>query len=232
VETLSDARIDREHCDARNWNSPFQKAGISVDTDQPPRILLAEDDESAAQLLSDQFELDGCTVEVTPSGARLLELLEQREYQLLVLDPSLPGVSGLDVLFQLRARGSRLPVLILTGGAGAKDRAESLDAGADDCVSKPFSLDELAARVRALLRRGGQVVDRAAILEHVWGASMGMMTNLVDVYINYLRRKVDFDPRMKLIQTVRGLGYRIVSPEECVAAGPPPHDAATFSRFT
>lgn len=243
-------------------------------TNRPPRILLAVDDESVAQLLSDQFEADGYAVEVTPNGARLIELTEQRDYQLLVLDPSLPNVNGLDLLLQLRARGSRLPVLIVTGGH-VEDRVESLDAGADDCVTKPFSLNELAARVRALLRRSGaearavlrvadleldrlerkvqragravvltpkefavleclmchagQPVDRAAILEHVWGFQPRTMTNLVDVYINYLRRKVDPDPYVRLIHTVRGIGYRIVSPAEYAAAGHPPSGAATFS---
>jgi len=246
-----------------------------METNRPARILLAEDDESVAQMLCDRFESDGYAVEVTPSGARLLELLEQREYQLLVFDPDLPKVSGFDLLFQLRARGSRLPVLILTSGR-VEDRVKSLDTGADDCVAKPFSLDELSARVRALLRRSGagattvlrvadleldrldrkarragrvisltskefavleclmchagEPVDRAAIFEHGWGPQPKTMTNLVDVYINYLRRKVDFEPQARLIHTVRGIGYRVVSAAEGSPVGRPPSDAATLSH--
>lgn len=228
-----------------------------------PRILLAADDEAVVKLLCDHFESEGYTVEVTPSGARLLELVQQREYQLLILDPSLSGLSGLDFLLQLRSRGSNLPVLILAGSGRVEDRIAGLDAGADDCVAKPFSLYELAARVRALLRRGGaepssvlrvadleldrlerkvhragepifltpkefavleclmrhagQPVDRATIFEGIWGFSTPTMTNLVDVYINYLRRKVDSSSPLKLIQTVRGVGYRMISPQECPA---------------
>ena len=236
-----------------------------MDANRSPRILLAADDESVVKLLCGHFESEGYSMEVTPSGARLLELVQQREYQLLILDPSLSGVSGLDFLLQLRARGSNLPVLILVGSGRVEDRIAGLDAGADDCVVKPFSLYELAARVRALLRRGGeassvlrvadleldrlqrkvhraglpialtpkefavleclmchagQPVDRATIFERIWGFSTPTMTNLVDVYINYLRRKVDNSSPLKLIQTVRGVGYRMLSPAECTAPGP------------
>jgi two-component system OmpR family response regulator len=236
-----------------------------MDANRSPRILLAADDESVVKLLCDHFESDGYTMEVTPGGARLLELVQQREYQLLILDPSLSGLSGLDFLLQLRAQGSKLPVLILVGSGRVEDRVAGLDAGADDCVVKPFSLYELAARVRALLRRGGaepssvlrvadleldrlerkvhraglpialtpkefavleclmchagQPVDRATIFERIWGFSTPTMTNLVDVYINYLRRKVDNSAPLKLIQTVRGVGYRMISPAECSAPG-------------
>jgi DNA-binding response OmpR family regulator len=174
---------------------------------------------------------------------------------LVILDLTLPDMSGFEVLRDLRAIRPHLPVLILTGKESIADRVIGLDVGADDYMTKPFSFSELAARVRALLRRcdrpldsilrvgnleldriarsvhragrpveltpkefalleylmlnAGTMVSRSAIMRFVWKLSADTLTNVVDVYINYLRRKIDLGATDKLIHTVRGSGYRI-----------------------
>jgi DNA-binding response OmpR family regulator len=173
----------------------------------------------------------------------------------MILDLNIPKIDGLTVLRQVRSKKETLPILILSSRTKVEERAGGLDLGADDYLVKPFSYQELSARVRALLRRGrrpaetvlrygdlemnrvervvrrgeklidltskefalleyllrnaGRPVSRNLIIEHVWNLSFDTMTNVVDVYINYLRKKIDegFDP--KLIQTVRGVGYRL-----------------------
>jgi DNA-binding response OmpR family regulator len=175
------------------------------------------------------------------------------------LDLVLPKVDGLDVLKHIRGRKPSPPVLILSGRARVEDRVKGLDLGADDYLTKPFSFSELAARVRALLRRNpksfdiilrvgdleldraervvsragrridltprefalleylmrnaGRSVTRAMIIEHVWNFSFDTMTNVVDVYINYLRKKVDQGFEQKLIHTVRNVGYELATGE-------------------
>jgi two-component system copper resistance phosphate regulon response regulator CusR len=182
-------------------------------------------------------------------------MVNQFDYDVAILDLSLPRVDGLDVLKHIRESKPALPVLILTGRNRVEDRVKGLDMGADDYLTKPFSFSELSARVRALLRRAaqpaevvlrvgdlelnrvertvkrarqaieltpkefalleylmrnaGRCVTRAMIIEHVWNLSFDTMTNVVDVYINYLRKKVDSSYEHKLIRTVRGVGYHI-----------------------
>jgi DNA-binding response OmpR family regulator len=172
---------------------------------------------------------------------------------LLILDLGLPGLDGLAALAQIRARGDRLPVLVLTARDAVKDRVTGLDLGADDYMTKPFSFEELLARIRArlrdpghaaasvltagpvvldllrrtvtvdgnevqltmrefvlaetLMRHPGQVLSREQLLDRVWGLSHDPGSNVVDVYVGYLRRKLGAD----LIQTVRGMGYRLVT---------------------
>jgi DNA-binding response OmpR family regulator len=181
--------------------------------------------------------------------------VREHEYDLAILDLSLPKEEGLAVLQHLRASRQHLPILILTNRRQVLDRVRELDMGADDFVLKPLAFSELSARVRALLRRGGrapetvlriddlelnrvehsvrranraieltpkefslleflmrntgQQVTRAQIIEHVWNLSHDTMTNVVDVYINYLRKKVDAGTEPKLIHTVRGVGYQL-----------------------
>jgi DNA-binding response OmpR family regulator len=195
------------------------------------------------------------SVQLVSNGIEAQRLAADQAYDLVLLDLSLPGSPGLDVLRGIRAKKPDLPVLIVTAASQVEERVRGLDAGADDYVAKPFAFAELAARIRAVLRRGnrpaqalmtiddlvidrvahtahrsgraidlspkefslleflmrsaGQPVTRTAIVEHVWKLKFDTMTNVVDVYINYLRRKVDLGHDRPLIRTVRGIGYQI-----------------------
>jgi two-component system copper resistance phosphate regulon response regulator CusR len=233
------------------------------------RILLAEADESLAQFIRKGLEAEHYAVDVCPDGVETSYLAQQFNYDLLLLDVNLDGGrSGMQVLRTICAVKAALPILVISGANRAEDRARALDMGADDVVTRPLSFCELAARIRALLRRGalpaasvlrtadlqldrvehaveragrrisltskefslleylmrnqGRALSRPMILEHVWALSFDTTTNLVDVYINYLRRKVDdgFDP--PLIHTVRGVGYRLQAPGVTPAAAAAP----------
>jgi len=229
------------------------------------RILLAEGDAGLASFIRKGLDAEHYAVDVSADGPETAFLAYQFCYDLMVLDLSLNGgVRGEDVLRSVRATKPSLPILALSASARAEDRAKALDQGADDVLTRPFSFCELAARLRALLRRGtqpaesvlraadltlhrvehsveragrkipmtgkefslleylmrnrGRALSRAMIVEHVWNLSFDTSTNIVDVYINYLRRKIDdgFDP--PLIQTVRGVGYRLEVPAGAEAA--------------
>jgi len=218
-------------------------------------ILIAEDDLPVAKFLSSGLEAECFNVRLAPGGMDVPRMLDDGPCDLLVLDLNLPGMSGLEVLREVRSQKPHLPILILTGNARVEDRVGGLDSGADDYMTKPFAFSELLARVRALLRRGslpfepvlhsmdleldrvrrvvqrngnsieltpkefalleylmlnaGHNVSRSSIIRHVWKLSSDTMTNVVDVYINYLRKKIDVDAPERLIHTVRGAGYRI-----------------------
>jgi DNA-binding response OmpR family regulator len=219
------------------------------------RVLIAEDDKPVASFVQKGLEAEQYAVDVAQDGDEAQFMVNQFDYDVAVLDLSLPRVDGLDVLKHIRESKPALPVLILTGRNRVEDRVKGLDLGADDYLTKPFSFSELSARVRALLRRAaqpaeavlrvgdlelnrvertvkragqaieltpkefalleylmrnsGRCVTRAMIIEHVWNLSFDTMTNVVDVYINYLRKKVDSSYEHKLIRTVRGVGYHI-----------------------
>jgi DNA-binding response OmpR family regulator len=219
------------------------------------RMLIVEDDEALSQFLRKGFEAARYEADVAPDGDRARELVEQNDYGLVILDLGLPKADGLEVLQRIRARNSTLPVVALTARKEIEERVKTLDLGADDYVLKPFAFAELAARVRALLRRahppsgqvlrvedlelnrierrvtrGGKEIDltpkeialleylmqnegrsvtRTMIIENVWKMHTETVTNVIDVYINYLRKKIDEGYETKLIQTVRGSGYRI-----------------------
>ena len=219
------------------------------------RILVVEDEPVAAAVLAKGLREQAYAVDVAPDGDAALEQVETNDYDLLILDILLPGISGLDLCRQLRAGGSAVPVLMLTARGGLDERVEGLDAGADDYLPKPYHFKELLARVRALLRRGpalasavltagdltidtrarrveragrpvqlttkeytlleylvrrqGDIVGRADIAEHVWDDSFDPMSNLIEVYIQRLRRKIDDGCEVRLIQTRRGAGYTI-----------------------
>ena len=219
------------------------------------RILVAEDDAPLAEFLQQRLEQEQFSVQTSCSGSETEQMASDHSYDLVILDLNLPGAGGLDVLRRIRARKPDLPVVILTCASMVEERVRGLDAGADDYVAKPFAFDELAARIRAVLRRGnrqaravlqigdleldrvshcvcrgshniqlspkefallellmrhqGQPVSRTEIVEQVWKLNLDTMTNVVDVYINYLRRKVDVGYELALIRTVRGVGYQI-----------------------
>jgi DNA-binding response OmpR family regulator len=219
------------------------------------RILVAEDDAALAGFVCKGLEAEHYSVDVSRDGEQALSLALGFDYDLVILDLSLPRRDGVLVLKELRKQKSQVPVLILTARVRVEDRVQCLDSGADDYLAKPFSFAELSARVRALLRRrrlpiqsvlvvddlelnrierkvtrsgrpvdltakefalleylmrnAGHRVTRAMIIEHVWNLSFDSSTNLVDVYINYLRRKVDDGAANKLIHTIRGVGYEL-----------------------
>jgi two-component system, OmpR family, response regulator MprA len=215
------------------------------------RILVVDDDRKLRDMLRRALEAVGFEVDVAEDGGRALAAISARAPDLLVLDVLMPGVDGLGVARRLRERGDATPILMLTARDGVPDRVKGLDAGADDYLVKPFSLDELLARIRAMLRRshgevelhryadleldprthevrrGAQNIELTAkefellefflreprvvherwkILEEVWGLESDVASNVLEVYIGYLRKKLG-EPG--LIQTVRGVGYAL-----------------------
>lgn len=224
------------------------------------RILIVEDDARLASVLERAVAEAGWTSEVARDGLEGEHLLRTGGGDAAILDLGLPGRSGLSLLRQLRASGSKLPVLVLTGRDAVEDRVAGLDAGADDYVVKPCALAELLARLRALLRRGGgtgpmlryadveldpargtvarggarlelrpreyalleyflrhpeEVLTRARIYEHVWEHDYDGLSNVLEVYVGYLRAKLEaHGPR--LLHTVRGRGYVLRREPEAV----------------
>lgn len=224
------------------------------------RVLVAEDDNALASFVRKGLEAEHYSVDIASDGEEAQYMAEEYDYDLVILDLTLPQTDGLHVLKRVRAKKSGLPILVLTARSRVEDRVKGLDLGADDYLTKPFSFSELSARVRALLRRGsrpaesvlraedlelnrvertvkragrrieltpkefalleylmlnaGRRVTRTMIIEHVWNLSFDTMTNVVDVYINYLRKKVDEGFGHKLIRTVRGVGYQLGSGED------------------
>jgi len=218
-------------------------------------ILVVEDDASLASLLRKGLEAEHYAVDVASDGDDARWLASENDFDLMILDLNLPKMDGIAVLHLVRPQKPSLPVLVVTGRSRIEDRVHSLDCGADDCLTKPFSYTELSARVRALLRRhpvtreavlrvadlelnrverwvkragkrieltakefglleyllrnAGHRVTRAMIVEHVWNLSFDTGTNIVDVYINYLRKKIDAGFTPRLIHTVRGVGYEL-----------------------
>jgi two-component system copper resistance phosphate regulon response regulator CusR len=223
------------------------------------RILLVEDEPDAAALLAQGLREHAYAVDIAVDAEAALEQAVINDYDLIVLDVLLPGMSGLDLCCALRAERLATPILMLTARGEPDERVEGLDAGADDYLPKPYHLPELLARVRALLRRGpslaasvltvadlridtrgrsaqrgsrqisltskeyafleylarrhGEVVGRADIAEHVWDDSFDPLSNLIEVYIQRLRRKIDDGEAVPLIHTRRGAGY-VLTPEQ------------------
>ncbi len=223
------------------------------------RLLIAEDDHALAMFLTRGLEQDGHRVTSALDGARALEAFRAEMPDLTVLDLSLPVMDGEQVLSEMRALDPQLPILILTGRQEIETRIRCLDLGADDLMIKPFSLHELRARCRALLRRKrearlmlrvgdlevdrldhtvrragelialtnkefallehlllhrGQCISRVELLDAVWNMEPAQTTNIVDVYVNYLRRKLKDPPPGFLLRTVRGQGYQMPSEAE------------------
>jgi two-component system copper resistance phosphate regulon response regulator CusR len=222
------------------------------------RVLVVEDDPSLAALLRKWLVEHAYAVDLAPDGERGLYQAAVSDYDVIVLDVGLPGRSGFDVCRELRARGARTPVLMLTARDAVTDRVAGLDSGADDYLTKPFALAELLARLRALLRRGpaltpgtitvgdlvvdthaqratragrdlglttkeyamleylarhaGRVVGRAELSEHVWDDNHDPLSNVLEVYVARLRKKVDGVGGPPLIATRRGAGYLLEAP--------------------
>lgn len=218
------------------------------------KILLAEDEVNIASFIERGLREFGHTVTVAHDGVSAWELLQNELFDLLVLDIIMPRMNGLDLCRQYRIKcGYHTPVIMLTALGTTDDIVKGLDAGADDYLVKPFSFQELEARVKALLRRGkeapalqltcndlvldcntrraqrgevtieltvkeyrlleyfmthqGVVLTRMALLKDVWDKNFDTNTNVVDVYVNYVRNKIDKDFEVKLIHTVVGVGY-------------------------
>ena len=226
------------------------------------RLLIAEDDPALVMFLTRGLEADGHRVRSAADGAEALRAFRGESPDLTILDLNLPVMDGEQVLTEMRAIDAQLPVLVLTGRQEVNIRIRCLDLGADDLMLKPFSLHELRARCRVLLRRRreanlmmrvgdleldrlehtarrgaevialtnkefallehlmlnrGQCVSRVELLDAVWNMEPAQTTNIVDVYVNYLRRKLKDPPPSQLIRTVRGQGYMIPSDSVAVA---------------
>jgi DNA-binding response OmpR family regulator len=217
------------------------------------RILIAEDEPGIASFLEKGLKAAGHSTLVVEDGPTAASVARDRDFDLMILDLGLPGMDGHDVLSELRGRGERMPVIILTARSGVDDTVAGLEEGADDYVTKPFRFEELLARIKVrlrdpgsaeptklsagevvldlltrkaqvgdrqvelsarefilaetLLRHPGQVLSRQQLLSNVWGYDFDGGSNVVDVYVGYLRKKLGTD----LIETVRGMGYRLTA---------------------
>jgi DNA-binding response OmpR family regulator len=215
------------------------------------RILIVEDETRLASFLERGLRSNGYAPKVVEDGESAVRLADDRDFDLVILDLGLPDLDGMDVLRRLRSRGEKVPVIILSARDDPQDMVGGLDAGSDDYVTKPFSLDELLARIRVRLRTDsstektvleagpvaldlrtrhatvngrtieltareftmletfirhrGQVLSREQLLSHVWGYDYDPGSNVVEVYVGYLRRKLGDG----VIETVRGMGYRL-----------------------
>ncbi|HEY9437010.1 MAG TPA: response regulator transcription factor [Blastocatellia bacterium] len=224
------------------------------------RILLVEDEPSAAQMLAKGLREQCYAVDVATDGEAAVYQAGINDYDLVILDVMLPLKDGLEVCRELRAEGLTFPILMLTARDAPPDRVAGLDMGADDYLTKPFDFHELLARLRALLRRSpalrpetveiadlsidmrarrvrrggrqieltakeyalleymarrvGEVVTRAEIAEHVWEENFDPFSNLIEVYVQRLRRKIDEGHAPKLLRTRRGEGYVLASAKE------------------
>ncbi len=220
------------------------------------RILVVDDDRAVRDSLRRSLQFNGYEVETAADGAEALARVPSVRPDAIVMDVLMPRLDGLETTRALRHAGSQLPILVLTARDAVGDRVDGLDAGADDYLTKPFALEELLARLRALLRRSTRavddddvtlsfadlsldvatrdvrrgeraltltrtefallelflrrprrVLDRAFILEEVWGYDFPTTANSLEVYVGYLRRKTETEGEARLLHTVRGVGY-------------------------
>jgi two-component system response regulator MprA len=221
-----------------------------------PQVLVVDDDPQLREALTRALELDDYRVTTASNGVKALEAVTEHRPDVMVLDVMMPYVGGLDVCRTLRGRKDKLPILVLTARDEVGDRVAGLDAGADDYLTKPFALEELRARLRALLRRtvpeegddtavleyedlvldpaahtvhrgdrlveltrtefallelllrnAGRPLPRETIMDRVWGWESEPTSNSLEVFVGYLRRKTEASGELRLIHTVRGVGY-------------------------
>lgn len=220
------------------------------------RILIIEDEESIAKVLKKALEREAYAVDYLLDGEKAMRRLEMnsRDYDLILLDLMLPGKGGLEICRELRAQNITVPILVLTARNDLNDKIAALELGADDYLTKPFSIQELIARIKAILRRPAempgnqlmigdlvldgnthqvtlrgepieltvkeftlleylmrnpnQVISRHQIIDHLWGYDFMSASNIVDVHIKNLRKKIG-NRQYRLLETIRGLGYRI-----------------------
>ena len=219
------------------------------------RILVVEDEPDLKEITAKRLKAEGYGVDTCDNGKDAQYYIEHTPYDLILLDVMLPGADGITVLKNIRKKGMKTPVLLLTARDSIEDRVTGLDNGADDYLTKPFAFDELLARIRVILRRRsneasnklvlgdlimdlathqvtragteislsakeyaileymmhnkGMVLSRSRIEEHVWNYDFEGGSNVVDVYMRYLRKKIDAPFEKKMIHTVRGSGYVI-----------------------
>jgi two-component system OmpR family response regulator len=222
------------------------------------QILIVEDDERIVDFVQRGLKAEGYLVEVARSGQEAMAIATEGNFQAIILDLGLPDLNGREVCERLRSTGVGTPILMLTARDTVQDKVSGLRSGADDYITKPFSFEELLARIEVLMRRRGgeikpeikelriadlvmimethevrrgeslidltpkeftllecfmrmpgKVLSRTRILEQVWGYSADPLTNVVDVYIRQLRRKIDDAYDLKLLKTVRGFGYKL-----------------------
>ncbi len=217
------------------------------------RVLIVEDEKDLATIVKMGLEEEGYIVDMAHDGEEGLYMALNYPLDAIILDIMLPIMDGLTLLSTIRKKGVKTPVMLLTARDALMDKIEGLDTGGDDYMTKPFEFSELVARLRSLIRRGGdakeavlrladleintashevrrggeniklsareyalieylayntgKVVTRTQIVEHIYHEDADMDSNVVDVYINYLRRKIDKEPWSKLIHTIRGAGY-------------------------
>jgi two-component system, OmpR family, response regulator len=229
------------------------------------RILVVDDEPRITDLVAMALRYEGFEVETAGTGRAALQLVEEFRPAMIVLDVMLPDMDGFAVTERLAADRVKVPILFLTARDAVEDKVRGLTLGGDDYVTKPFSIEELVARIRALLRRTGpvgesgplvfvdlelddqthevrragtpveltatefrllrylmqnapRVLSKAQILDHVWNYDFGGDANIVETYVSYLRRKID-GIGQPLIQTVRGVGYRLAVPRDRAQAG-------------
>src|SRR6266446_5904842 len=177
------------------------------------RILVAEDDPHLGPSLKKGLESSHYAVDLVQDGEEALSLGLAVPYDLIILDILLPQLDGFKVCQRLRNQDRTLPILFLTALDEIDNRVKGLDLGADDYLTKPFAFRELEARVRALLmRHPRQVLSRTMIAEHMWDVDADNLSNVIDVYIRYVRRKLCECGEPNVIQTVRGFGYQLKEP--------------------
>jgi two-component system copper resistance phosphate regulon response regulator CusR len=215
-------------------------------------VLILEDEKKVSALIQQGLEEVGYFVEIADTPGMAKKLIDEKDFDLIILDVMLPEMSGIDFAKELRNRANKSLILMLTALSTTKDKIMGLDAGADDYLSKPFEFEELLARIRALLRRKtdemailkngpmnmdlisryvtregfrvdlttkefalleffmrniDKVLDRNAIARQVWGADLDPNSNVIDVYINHLRKKIDSPYNKKILKTIVGQGY-------------------------
>jgi two-component system, OmpR family, copper resistance phosphate regulon response regulator CusR len=264
------------HCFGWSWAVSRHSSSTHLPYDAGMRLLLVEDDARIARFVAKGLREESYAVDVAATGDDALYQAEINTYDLILLDVMIPGRDGFTVCRELRKAGKRVPILMLTARDAVEDRITGLDHGADDYLTKPFEFRELLARLRALLRRSGElrppqivvadlvldtaaqsvsragrdivlttkeyalleylarnagrVVGRAEIAEHVWDENFDVFSNLIEVYVNRIRGKIDAGSQKPLLHTRRGAGYLLGSVGETAAKESAEQAAARGTR--